>query len=317
MFRFRLSLALALWLVATALSGNATANEVVEAKTVRVVTIGASFTRNTTRYLGELASARGHVLVHRPVVVAASSLKSHAEMARRHAEDPTDKTGLYSNGRSLKQELQSAEWDFVTIQESSSTGHDLTGYQPYAGQLAELIRAAAPKAKLLLFETWEYRSDDPRFANPAKPKPGVPATQQAMYEGVSQAYRHISAELGVSFIPVGDAFHLANSDEKWAYRRDERFDFKTAQPPMLPDQTHSLHVGWHWKNQPNGSQVLQYDGRHAGPAGQYLGSCVFYEVLFGEDARDNPFVPPELAADYARYLRETAHRAVAQVAKDR
>ena len=52
------------------------------------------------------------------------------------------------------------------------------------------------------------------------------------------------------------------------------------------------------------------DGHHASTAGQYLGTCVFYEMLFGDSVEGNPFVPPGLDPAYARFLQEMAHQAV-------
>ena len=162
---------------------------------------------------------------------------------------------------------------------------------------------------MLVHQTWAYRCDDPRFAA-AKPKPGEPATREAMYQSLTAAYRTIAAELGAPIIPVGDAFNLADSDPKWGYRPDTTFDAKTAQAPALPDQTHSLHAGWQWKKQKDGRQTLGIDGHHANSAGEYLGACVFYEVLFHESVVGNTFVPSGLEPAYARFLQETAHRAV-------
>ena len=51
-------------------------------------------------------------------------------------------------------------------------------------------------------------------------------------------------------------------------------------------------------------------GHHANMAGEYLGACVCCEVLFGKSVEDNTFVPAGLDAEYAKFLRATAHRAV-------
>jgi hypothetical protein len=69
-------------------------------------------------------------------------------------------------------------------------------------------------------------------------------------------------------------------------------------------------VGWQWKKQEDGKLALRMDGHHAGMAGEYLGACVFFEILFGASVVDNRFVPGGLDPAYARFLRETAHRAV-------
>ena len=282
------------------------------AKTVRLLTIGNSFSQNATRHLANLTTAGGHALVHRPIVVGGATLQLHAEKAQKHEQDAQDKAGLYANGRSLKQELEAQSWDFVTIQQASLKSHDLSTYRPYAGQLRDYIQKHASQAKLLVHQTWAYRCDDPRF-DAKSPKPGEPATQEAMYQGLTDAYRTIARELGARLIPVGDAFHRADTDPQWGYRPDAQFDVKNAQPLALPDQTHSLHVGWRWTKQKDGRTTLGMDGHHANTAGEYLGACVFYEVLFGGSVVGNPFVPPGLDPAYARFLQETAHEAVASV----
>jgi hypothetical protein len=273
--------------------------------------VGNSFSQNATHYLGDLATAAGDALVHHQAIISGGTMAQHWEKAQQYEKDPQDKRGLHSTQRSLKQELLAEHWDFVTIQQASLRSHDVTTYRPYAGQLRDYIKKYAPSAELLVHETWAYRCDDARFAA-EPPTPGEPATQEAMYQSVSSAYRTITAELGARLIPVGDAFHLADTDPKWGYQPDSRFDFKSARPPALPDQTHSLHRGWRWSKGKDGKMALRMDGHHAGTAGEYLGACASYEVLFGKSAVGNTFVPPGVSSDYARFLQETAHRAVLQ-----
>jgi hypothetical protein len=284
------------------------------ARTVRLLTVGNSFSRNATRHLEGLVEAGGHELIHRPIVVGGASLELHADKAQRHEQDADDPAGLYANGRSLKHELQSERWDFVTIQQASIRSHDVETYRPYARQLFDTIRKYAPQAEVVMHQTWAYRCDDPRFAVES-PKPGEPATQEAMYQGLSNAYRTTAVELGVRMIPVGDAFYRADTDPRWGYRPDAQFDFQNAQFPALPDQTHSLHTGWRWSKRPDGTSVLGMDGHHANLAGEYLGGCVFYEFLFETSVVGNTFVPAGLDPDYARFLQQTAHDTVASMAK--
>lgn len=280
-----------------------------EAKTVRLLTIGNSFSHNATRYLGDLAKAGGHSLIHRPIIVGGATLQLHAEKAQKHEKDAADKAGLYANGRSLRQELLADAWDCVTIQQACIKSHDIATYQPYAGWLRDYITRHAPKAKLLVHETWAYRKDDPRFTKPSG-KAGEPATQEAMFQALRSAYARIAAELGGQVIPVGDAFYAADTDAAWGYQPDPAFDFKAARQPALPGQTHSLHIGWQWKKQKDGTTMLSMDGHHANSAGEYLGACVWYEVLFGTSVVGNGFLPKDIEPGHARFLQETAHRAV-------
>lgn len=275
-----------------------------EAKTVRILTVGNSFSRNATNHLDDLALAGGHTLIHNSLVIGGSSFQVHADKTKTEG-----KARLYSNGKDLVGNLTADKWDYVTIQQASIKSHDFATYHPYAGFLRDLIVKHAPQAKLLIHQTWAYRVDDPRFAV-KEPKPGEPKTQEEMYRGLTAAYDKLAAEFGAKIIPVGDAFFRADTDATWGYKRDPKpFDAKTAKKPELPDQTHSLHVGWRWVTK-NGKTTLGMDGHHANLAGEYIGACVWYEVLFGESAVGNRYIPKGLDAEFARFLQETAHKAV-------
>lgn len=284
----------------------------LQAAEVKLLTVGNSFSRNATRYLTNLVEAGGHKLVHQPIVVGGASMELHAKKFQDFESDPAKTNGYYSGKKSLKQHLLAEKWDYVTIQQASIKSHDLSSYQPFAGQLKDYIKQHAPQAQLMVHQTWAYRVDDPRF-KVAKPKAGEPKTQAEMYEGLSKAYQTITAELGAKRIPVGDAFYIADTDTKWAFKEDTKFDPKKATAPELPDQTHSLHVGWKWSKGKDDKMTLGMDGHHANMAGEYLGACVWYEVLYGESVVGNKFFPKELDAEYAKFLQETAHKAVAQM----
>lgn len=278
------------------------------AKTVRLLTVGNSFSANATRPLDALVKAAGNVLIHQPIVVGGASLELHWGRAAAIEKDPTSTNGLYGK-QSLKQHLAAQPWDFVTIQQASFKSHDVATYRPFAKQLHDYIQQHAPKAEVLMHQTWAYRVDDPRFAATA-PKAGEPATQADMYRMLTSAYTTIATELGIRRLPVGDAFYLADTDPKWGYQRDAKYDFKDKEQTALPAQTHSLHTGWRKAKGKDGKTALGMDGHHANQAGEYLGACVWYEVLFGESVVGNAFITPGLDKTYARFLQETAHKAV-------
>ena len=284
-----------------------------KSRTVRLLTVGNSFSQNATHYLGDLAKAAGDTLILRGANVGGASMELHWSKAEAFEKNPADKLGHYTAGKSLKDALTAEHWDFITIQQASLKSHDIATYRPFAKQLSDYIRRHAPDAALLLHETWEYRCDDSRFS-PTAPKPGEPRTQDEMYAGLSSAYATIAKELGVRLLPVGDAFHIANRDPQWGFRvSSQPFDSKRAQPGELPEQAHSLNVGWNWKKQTDGTMKLSMDGHHANVAGEYLGACVWYEVLFGKNVENNSFVPPGLDGGYAKFLRATAHRVVKEI----
>jgi hypothetical protein len=184
----------------------------------------------------------------------------------------------------------------------------LSTYHPYAQNLNDYIHRYAPQAKVLIQQIWAYRMDDPRFKPENEGK--QPHTHQVMYEQLRAACHTVAKELGINILPSGDALYLADTDPKWGYKPDTKFDFTNAIRPQLPDQTHSVHVGNYWKKQKDGTYKMTMDGHHAGMAGRYLIGCVWYEVLFGKSVENNSYVPEKLDADYAQFLRETAHKAV-------
>lgn len=277
-----------------------------EPRTVRLLTIGNSFSANATHYLKDLAKAGGHTLVHNSLVIGGASFQVHADKLKAQG-----KARLYANGKDLVANLTADTWDFVTIQQASIKSHDYATYPPHAGILHGQVVKHAPQAKLLIHQTWAYRVDDPRF-KVKDPKPGEPRTQEEMYRGLTAAYDRLAVEFGAKIIPVGDAFFRADTDSQWGYRPDTKpFDPKTARRPLLPDQSHSLHVGWRWAKPKGGQEVtLGMDGHHANQAGEYLGACVWYEILFGESAVGSRFIPKGLDPAHARFLQETAHQAV-------
>src|SRR5437016_3283853 len=73
-------------------SGSARAEQPTpsKTKTVRLLTVGNSFSQNATQYLGDLVKAKGHTLIHRPLAIGGASLEVHWEKAQLHEKDRKD-----------------------------------------------------------------------------------------------------------------------------------------------------------------------------------------------------------------------------------
>src|SRR5688572_1816978 len=109
-------IALILSLVLTPLL--AAAQDKAQGKTVRLLTVGNSFSQNATRYLDKIVEADGNTLIHHRCVIGGSGPDQHLARAAIHEKDPNDKAGLYTSGKSLKQELLAEKWDVITIQQA-------------------------------------------------------------------------------------------------------------------------------------------------------------------------------------------------------
>jgi hypothetical protein len=122
--------------------------------------------------------------------IGGASMEVHWTKIQANEKDPQDPAGLYGT-RSLSATLQSGAWDFVTIQQASIKSHDVATYRPFATQLQEYVKKHAPKAELLLHQTWAYRVDDPRISATA-PAAGEPMTQEELYTMLSGGFRSMA-----------------------------------------------------------------------------------------------------------------------------
>ncbi|SDU02834.1 protein of unknown function [Verrucomicrobium sp. GAS474] len=285
-------------------------------ETLKILTLGNSFAWNATEYLPRLAEAAGKRVVVFPANLSNCSLEEHASYLRAYKADPNDPKGRpYTNfnspGRekmSLPEALRSDAWDVVTLQQASALSFKPESYEPYASELIAAIHKDAPRARIVVFETWAYREDFPGFA-------GSGFTQQAMFEGLASAYHDLAARNKLPLIPVGSAFQKARHDPHWTFVfPDPAFDYKNPVEDSLPAQPGTINVGWSWERDGT-KKVFRLDPKHCNTAGKYLAGATFFETLFGEDVRANTFAPSELPPEDGARLRELAHEAVTEEAK--
>ena len=280
-------------------------------RTVRLLAIGNSFSTDATHFLDELAAAGGHTLVFGHAFIPGSPLDRHVRHALAHEADPDDPEGRpYTVGGkkvSLKEMLQSNDWEYVTIQQASMKSFNVDNFRPHARHMADYVRKYAPRAHVVLHETWAYRSDNPMFGEGK-------VTRQGMYDGLHAAYKTIAGEIDAAgIIPVGTAFENALKDPRWAFKAPENVDRAAYSYPDLPPQANSLHVGYKWPapaTQPTTKPAaMDYDGSHASVAGRYLGACTWYEFFCG-DVRGNDFAPKGVTPEQAATLQDIAHDTV-------
>ena len=280
------------------------APSLVGARPLRLFTVGNSFSQNATRFLPQLAQAGGHELIIGRAVKGGCSFQQHWDAVEAWRTNPDDpKAKIYGN-KSLHEQLGTGPWDVITVQQYSLHSTDVTTYRPYAPKLVAHLKSLRPGAEVVLHQTWAYRGDADRFGLIA-PKQNA-ANQREMYERSRGAYWEIAQELGLRVIPSGDAIWRVDSDAQWGFRRDSGFDPKTAVHPALPNQTHSLHVGYRW----SAEKKLTKDANHANAAGEYLGALVWYGFLFNESPEPLAFVPPGVDAAFAAHLRKVAWQIV-------
>lgn len=281
---------------------SATAGKMLSAKhdTLRLFLIGNSFSQNATRYLPQLAAEGQHPLKIGRAELGGCSLQRHWEIAEAAEKNPQDPKGKAYNGKSLRELLSAGTWDVVTIQQNSMNSGDVTTYSPYAKKLVDLVKSIQPKARIVMQQTWAYRTDAKQFTQIADKEFATSARE--MWVKSRASYHTIAKTLGIRLFPVGDAFWKVNSDARTAYKPDVDFDFDEAKSPALPNQTNSLHVGYYYNN----AQKMGFDANHANEAGCYLGGLVWYAVLFGESPNKLKFRPDKVSEAFASRLKSAA-----------
>lgn len=286
-----------------------------EPKTVRVLAVGNSFSRNALHYFDDIVRASGNTAVSSNAYIGGCDFERHMRHADAFEADPADPQGRpYPGGKSLKDLLTAQRWDYVTIQQVSHKSYRIDTYHPSADRLIAYIRKYAPQASIVIHETWAYRDDHYWFLNRDK-NPDRPAGHDAMYRGVRTAYDAFSKETGFRMIPCGDAMELARADPAWGpFVPDASFNPKTAVYPALPkDERHALQNGYNWrKNAKTGAYALGQDCIHANARGEYLQGCVWFEFFFGQSVVGNAFVPQGVTAEEASIFQRVAHRAVSE-----
>lgn len=277
---------------------------------VKILTIGNSFAGNATEYLPAFAKAAGKDLLLFKANIGGASFERHANLLEPAGEPDTEPSTPYKNqvhpktgetkNFSLREALESTDWDYVTIQQVSSQSFRPETFGP-AHRLIAYIQKHAPDAEILIHQTWSYREDYSGYG-----KDGF--SEKRMYEGLNDAYEGLAKEYGLRLLPVGDAFHAARQTPEWTYQKDPKFDFENPPKGVLPEQPGSLNVGYMFRG--GDPSRLHLDFKHANAAGKYLGAAVWYEMLYGEILPAKTPAPGDLKPEETNSLRQIAHQAV-------
>ncbi|MDD4102917.1 MAG: DUF4886 domain-containing protein [Kiritimatiellae bacterium] len=278
------------------------------AKTVRVLTIGNSFSRDAVQFLREVTAAAGHKIIVGQAMIGGCDFERHMRHVNAFEANREDPEGrpYQAKAKSLFDMLAEDKWDYVTIQQVSHKSFKPETFQPFADQLVAYVRKHAPQAEIVIHQTWAYRDDHP-FWNIEGFNTDV------MYKGLRAAYDQLASEKGLRIIPSGDAMQTARQDPAWGkFIPDPGFDYKKPEYPNLPTgERRSLHMGCKWgKDAKTGKHHFGGDRFHANEQGQYLLGCVWFEFFFGDSVVGNTFVPGNTSAEDAAILQKIAHKVV-------
>lgn len=263
-------------------------------KTLNILTIGNSFSVCLERYFPSVVRSVSGCDVHlESICIGGCPLERHWNNIVTEEANPDER---YFKEYTYRQKLESRPWDIVSIQQNSGNSWRPETYFPFAEQLCHYINQYAPKAEIVIQQTWAYRPDEQRLKEWG-------FDQQGMYDRLTDAYTKMAERLNLRVVPVGYALQLARQNQSGGY---EPFDRADLTYPNTPDMSRYFCGNLKWKDE----KTLEGDAYHLNRRGDYLQSCVWFAMLFGRPATDITFVPEEITADDARFLRETAQKAV-------
>lgn len=129
-----------------------------EKKSLKILTIGNSFADNASTYLSQITeSVPGYNIEITKANIGGCSLEKHADLIAECEYNPGMKP--YLEKYCLKDLLQMDNYDFVTIQQVSSSSWRSETYQPHADILIEFIRKHSPGSAIVIHQTWAYHPD--------------------------------------------------------------------------------------------------------------------------------------------------------------
>lgn len=273
----------------------------LQAKEVKLLTIGNSFADSAFVFLPKVASSvEGCSIVMERANHGGCELSRHW---RYISEEESDSSVKNYNKRTLKEILNSRKWDFVTIQQASHESWKAESYQPYANNIIGYVNKNAPSAEVLIQQTWSYRLDCPRFK-----KWGI--SQKEMYERLTAAYLKLAKETNLRVIPTGYAVELARATQGYEFKMYDKALLKTLKWPDLPNQSGDLVGQMAWDKAKKGYLYINVDSIHLNDRGRYLQACVWFGFMFEKDPRLIKYVPKSIADKDAEFLRNVAYTAL-------
>lgn len=271
---------------------------------LRILTIGNSFTDSLTRYFQSVAESAGCRLVFDRANFGGCELERHWSYIA--AEEASPICRIYQGGRKLR-DILARGWDIVTIQQASHQSWRPESFQPFASNIFHYVRKYAPGAEVVIQQTWAYRADDPRLM----PGGEWGIDQSGMYERLTANYRNLARELGLRIIPTGFAVQLSRAAEEKPFTNYDPAILETLRWPDLPPQAGDVVGQCFYRKDPESGELrIGRDLIHLNCRGQYLQACVWTAFLFEVPVSAISFVPEELDDRDAAMLRKVARRAV-------
>lgn len=143
-------------------------------KTIRLLSIGNSFSEDAQEFLAPILRACGYTnIILGNLYIGGASLVVHVDNWKNKLSSYDyfkNISGEWTKkvNTSLLEGVIDEPWDFITLQQASGYSGFPDSYEPYLSELLKVVRmhATNPKLKLLWHMTWAYQQDSnhPHFS---------------------------------------------------------------------------------------------------------------------------------------------------------
>lgn len=181
---------------------------------IKILSIGNSFSQDVTRYLYGIARADGVKMKVVNLFIGGCTLSKHYRYMLSEGKEYSYEINGISSGLwvSMKEALLSDDWDYVTIQQQSLQSANFETFEPYLEELAAYVRKMAPKAKILLHQTWGYEPNSQKLIDSPF------ETHEQMFFSIRDSYRKAFDAIGADgLLPSGEAVLIANQKQLCPY----------------------------------------------------------------------------------------------------
>lgn len=176
---------------------------------LRILAIGNSFSDDGMEYLPQLLENLDiqNVEVAR-LYVGGCSLQQHLSFFNEQkspyifnrSEAGKNRWVEHKSKVSLQYALSLGEWDIITLQQQSGKSGQYESYEPYLGELIQIIKKHQPSARIAWHMTWSYSTDSNHGEFPNYDR-NQQKMLQAIYDATQQAVQsHPEIEI---VIPAG------------------------------------------------------------------------------------------------------------------
>lgn len=243
-------------------------DDITRPKTIKILTIGNSFSEDATYWIYNIAHSAGVNVIIGNLYFSGCSLETHWTNAINNNAAYTyykwtSSTMTKTEKQTMKACILDEEWDFITFQQSSGESGLYNTFQPYLNNLIAYVKGLSTNnnVKLALNMTWAYATDSTHesFVN-------YNSDQITMYNAIIDAYQQAIAETDIDIvIPCGTAIQNGRTNSYLRAVGDE----------------------------------LTHDGYHLnGGIGRYIAGLTFFETLIVNNGNvkkdlfmDVPYIP--------------------------